>query len=81
MRFLLNLLICCCLAVFSAQGQQLRCSNSIFTNGNLENGTPTASHQDIGNAVGFSRIWAPNSWADYYTATTGPGGFSLPTPA
>ncbi|MGH1338859.1 MAG: T9SS type A sorting domain-containing protein [Aureispira sp.] len=81
MRILLSLLICCCLATFSAQGQQSRCSNSIFTNGNLESGTPTASHQDIGNAVGFSRIWAPNSWADYYTATTGPGGFSLPTPA
>lgn len=80
MRILLSLLICCCLATFSAQGQTQRCANSIFVNGDLESGTPTGSHQDIDNAVGFSRIWAPASWADYYTGTSGPSGFSLPSP-
>lgn len=79
MRILLSLFVCCFLTAFSAQAQLLQCTNSIFINGDLENGTPTASHQDIGNAVGFSRIWAPGSWADYYTATAGP--FTPPTPA
>ncbi len=77
MKFLLSLLVCCCIAAF-AQAQQLRCSNSIFINGDLEIGTPTAGDQDIGNALGFSRAWAPNSWADYYTGTTGP--FTPPSP-
>ena len=81
MRFLSILFICCFLTTFSAQGQLSKCPNSIFTNGNLENGTPTTSHQDIGNAVGFSRIWAPGSWADYYPATYAPAGYPTPSPA
>jgi hypothetical protein len=75
---ILSLFLFCCLTAVTTNAQQLRCSNSIFINGDLENGTPTTAHQDIDNAVGFSRIWANNSWADYYTATTGP--YTPPTP-
>lgn len=81
MRFLSILFISCFLTMFSAQGQVPNCSNSIFTNGDLENGTTSTSHQDIGNAVGFSRIWAPASWADYYPATYAPAGYPTPAPA
>ncbi|WMX14731.1 T9SS type A sorting domain-containing protein [Aureispira sp. CCB-E] len=76
-----NLLLLFILSLFLipiASSQSSLCPDNIFVNGDLENGTPTASHQDIANAVGYSRIWAPGSWADYYTATTGP--FSPPAP-
>lgn len=63
-----------CLSVNSA------CPAGWTLNGDLETGTPTASHQDIDNAANFSRIWTPGSWADYYTATVSPIG-SPPTPA
>ncbi|BDS14104.1 T9SS type A sorting domain-containing protein [Aureispira anguillae] len=64
----------------SIASAQTQCPDNIFINGDLETGTPTGSHQDIENANGFSRIWATGSWADYYTATTGP--FSpYPAPA
>lgn len=64
------------LGTFVATAQQSPCPNNLIANGDLETGTPTGSHQDIGNAAGFSRIWAPGSWADYYNATSGP--FSQP---
>lgn len=77
-----NLLLLFVLSLFLipiASSQSSLCPDNIFINGDLENGTPTASHQDIDNAVGYSRIWAPGSWADYYTSTAGP--FTPPTPA
>lgn len=75
-----NLLLLFILSLFLipiASSQNL-CPDNIFINGNLENGTPTASDQDIDNAIGFSRIWSSGSNADYYTATAGP--FTPPTP-
>jgi hypothetical protein len=77
-----NLLLLFVLSLFLipiASSQTNLCPDNIFINGDLENGTPTASDQDIPNAIGYSRIWAPGSWADYYTATTGP--FTPPMPA
>jgi hypothetical protein len=72
MKNLLLLFVLSFLLVPIASSQNSLCPDNIFINGDLENGTPTASHQDIANAIGYSRIWAPASWADYYTATTGP---------
>jgi hypothetical protein len=79
MKNLLLLFVISLFLIPIASSQSNLCPDNIFINGDLENGTPSASHQDIGNAVGYSRIWAPASWADYYTATTGP--FTPPTPA
>ena len=62
-----------------AVSAQTQCPSNLIGNGDLETGTPTAFHQDIGNADGFRRIWAPGSWADYYDASSGP--FSQPAPA
>lgn len=64
------------LGAFVATAQQ--CPNNLVINGDLESGTPTAGDQDIGNATGFSRIWLPRSWADYYDAASGP--FLQPAP-
>lgn len=77
-----NLLLLFVLSLFLipiASSQNSLCPDNIFINGDLENGTPTGSDQDIANALGYSRIWAPASWADYYTATAGP--FTPPMPA
>lgn len=77
-----NLLLLFVLSFFLipiASSQDSLCPDNIFINGDLENGTPTASDQDIDNAVGYSRIWGPGSNADYYTATAGP--FTPPSPA
>ena len=78
-------LLCLMVTVFTMQTAYLQstfCPNNIIINGDLEIGSPTAGDQDIDNASGFSRIWAGGSLADYYTASTGPGGsIALPTPA
>jgi hypothetical protein len=79
MKNLLLLFVISLFLIPIASSQSNLCPDNIFINGDLENGTPSNSHQDIANAVGYSRIWAPGSWADYYTATTGP--FTPPTPA
>ncbi len=55
------------------------CPGNLFTNGDLEIGTPTASDQDINNADGFSSIWASGSLADFYAFNAGP--FLPPLPA
>ena len=59
------------------------CPASWIVNGDLEDGTPTTSHQDINLATGFDGIWnGPGlSYADYYPATYAPVGLSTPTPA
>ncbi len=55
------------------------CPGNLFTNGDLEIGTPTAGDQDINNADGFSSIWATGSLADFYAYNAGP--FLPPLPA
>ncbi len=72
------LLIIAISSVFLASAQDF-CPGNLFTNGDLEIGTPTGSDQDINNATGFSSIWASGSLADFYAFNAGP--FPPPLPA
>jgi type IX secretion system substrate protein len=64
---------------FNLLSAQDFCPGNLFTNGDLEIGTPTPSDQDINNALGFSSIWAAGSLADFYAFNAGP--FPPPIPA
>lgn len=64
---------------FSLTQAQEFCPGNLFTNGDLEIGTPTGGDQDINNALGFSSIWASGSLADFYAYNAGP--FPPPLPA
>ena len=79
--FTMKKLILLIIAVFSLNliSAQNFCPGNLFTNGDLEIGTPTGSDQDINNALGFSSIWAAGSLADFYAYNAGP--FPPPIPA
>jgi len=57
------------------------CPGNYVINGDLEDGVPNASHQNIHQAVGFDAIWAGAglSLADYYNSLFGP--YNPPSPA